>query len=236
MTGIIGAMESEVSRLLGQMESRTEETVCGVTFYRGFLAGQETVVARAGVGKVNAALCAQTMILRYAASPIINTGVAGALSPALKQGDAVVASSLAEYDMDTTPLGDPAGLLTVAGENLTVLPADPAVGAALLEAAKAEGLYAVFGKIASGDRFVASHAEKERIRSLFGADACEMEGAAIAHACHAAKVPCGILRVMSDAADGGAATDFPTFVKGAADQSANILLRYLASLPRSAAR
>ena len=44
----------------------------------------ETVVAVAGVGKVNAAVCAQTMILKYSPDIMINVGVAGGLRTNLK--------------------------------------------------------------------------------------------------------------------------------------------------------
>ncbi len=42
--------------------------------------------------------------------------------------------------------------------------------------------------------------QKAKIREIFNADACEMEGASVALVCDALKVPCFILRAMSDKA------------------------------------
>ena len=58
--GIIGAMDVEVEALRSRMEGATLETVSGMQFAQGRLAGCDAVVAVAGVGKVSAAMCAQT--------------------------------------------------------------------------------------------------------------------------------------------------------------------------------
>lgn len=227
MIGLIGAMEQEVAHLRGCLTGAVTRTVCGIDYTQGSLAGQDVVLARAGVGKVNAATTCQTMILLFRPDAVVNTGVAGAIGDSLTVGDAVVADALVEHDMDTTPVGDPPGLVTVGGRNLIEIPTDPVVTARLSAAARAEGVHAVTGVIASGDQFVATPQQKARIRDLFGALACEMEGAAIAHVCAAAGVPCGVLRVLSDSADGSASVDYPTFVAGAAQKSAAVILRFL---------
>ena len=71
MIGIIAAMNVEMESLRSYMTDTTTETVSGVTFVRGTLEGKEVVTAVCGIGKVFAALCAQTMILRYAPECII---------------------------------------------------------------------------------------------------------------------------------------------------------------------
>ncbi len=230
MIGIIGAMESEVVTLISSMENRESECVCGITYERGRLCGQDVVVARAGIGKVNAAICAQTMLLRYAPTGVVNTGVAGALSPELGVGNCVVATHFAEHDMDTTPVGDPMGLILVKGEQLTRIPADPTLGEGLAAAARRQGMRVLQGSVATGDQFIHTEAQKSAIRSNFDALACEMEGVAIAHACYGAGVPFCALRVISDTADGSAQVDYPTFVKGAAAASAAALMDFLSTL------
>ena len=59
--GIIGAMQVEVEILLGRMENQTSRTVAGSEFHEGTLEGLPAVVVQCGVGKVNAALCAQIL-------------------------------------------------------------------------------------------------------------------------------------------------------------------------------
>ena len=227
MIGIIGAMEKEVATLLSRLEGRAAREICGITYHTGTLEGQEVVVARAGIGKVNAALCAQTMILSFSPTLILNTGVAGALAPDLNVGDCIVATCYVQHDMDTTAFGDPAGLLSVGGRELVELPADEAAAARLLAAAQQVGLRARYGKLASGDQFISRQEQKELISHLFAADGCEMEGAAIAHAACAAGVPVCSLRVLSDRADGEAQVDYPTFVTQAAEKSAEATLAFL---------
>lgn len=74
--------------------------------YTGTLFGQEVVLAVCGPGKVNAALCAQSMILRHHPRWILNLGVAGAGEAGVSIGDMVVASCTVQHDMDTSPIGD----------------------------------------------------------------------------------------------------------------------------------
>lgn len=228
MIGIIGAMAKEVDGLVAALAHPTAETLLGVTFHKGTLAGEEVVVACAGVGKVNAALTAGAMLLTYRPSLLLNTGVAGALDPTLRQGDIVLATSLVQHDMDTTPLGEPRGLLNIRGEELVEIPTDPAALAMMSRACASLGITPRTGLIATGDCFVASREQKETILSAFPALACEMEGAAIAHAAYAAGVPCGVLRAISDGADEQAKLDFPTFARQSAELSQKILLAFLA--------
>lgn len=65
MIGILGAMQAEVDRLIGEIQDLERRTVCGQTFCCGKIGRSEVVVAKCGVGKVNAAICAQTMILTF---------------------------------------------------------------------------------------------------------------------------------------------------------------------------
>ena len=77
--GIIGAMESEVELLVSLLENKECRKIGKHTYYTGTLSGTPTVIARAGVGKVNAAVCTAAMIIEFAPEYILNTGVAGAL-------------------------------------------------------------------------------------------------------------------------------------------------------------
>ena len=78
MIGLIGAMAVEVEGLMARMENRAERRIGMDTFVSGKLFGQDAVLAVCGPGKVNAALCAQSMILAYHPEWVLNLGVAGA--------------------------------------------------------------------------------------------------------------------------------------------------------------
>ena len=227
MIGIIAAMNVEMESLRSYMKDTTTETVSGVTFVCGMLEGKEVVTAVCGIGKVFAALCAQTMILRYAPEYIINTGVAGTLTTALDIGSIAVSSACVQHDMDTSPIGDPIGLIS--GINVIEIPADKALSAKLCACAAEMDVKTLCGVIASGDQFVASSERKAFITEHFSAIACEMEGAAIGQVCYVNGVPFCILRAISDSADGSSHMDYPVFVQMAAEQSVKLLRRFLAA-------
>ena len=219
--GIIGAMDAEVAALKSKMNIESTETVSGIEFCLGKLCGKDVVVAKCGVGKVFAAICAQTMILRYGVSAVINTGVAGTLSPELGVCDIAVSSACVQHDMDTSPLGDPVGLIS--GINVIELPASETLAQGVCRAANALGISCRMGVIASGDCFVSSKEKKAYITETFGAIACEMEGAAIAQVCYINKVSFVVIRAISDSADGSAEMDYGEFSRLAAARSAKVV-------------
>lgn len=230
MIGIIGAMAVEVEGLIAAMENKSPETVSRMTFWRGTLAGVECVVAQCGAGKVNSAVCAQTMILRYGASPIINTGVAGGVgSRAVRIGDLVVAEGVTQHDYDTTPIdGDKGRDLPILGRS--VLETDARVSGLLADCAREVYNGNVHrGLIATGDQFIGGKERLHAIAERTGAIACEMEGGSIGQACALADVPFAVLRVISDNADDNAVDDFPKFAKESAEKSVALLLE---ALPR----
>ena len=223
--GIIGAMTDEVREIISHLENETVETVSGIEFHTGNLFGKNVVIARCGVGKVFASMCATAMIIRYSPRLIINTGVGGALSSELSCADIVVATRLVQHDMDTAPLGDPVGM--VSGINMVYFDADERAADVLMSAAKKLSLPAKRGVIASGDQFVASKETKDRIVSTFGADVCEMEGAAIAQAAYVSGTPFAVVRAISDGADGNSPMDFPTFLSIAVKSSESLTLAFV---------
>ena len=225
MIGIIAAMDVEMKSLRSYMENTETEVISGIRFVRGTLEGKDVVTAVCGIGKVFAALCAQTMILHYQPNCIINTGVAGTLTDALTIGSIAVSSAVVQHDMDTSPLGDPVGLIS--GINKVELPADRLLTGQLSACAKVMGIRTATGVIASGDQFVASAERKAFIVEHFKAIACEMEGAAVGQVCYVNKVPFCVLRAISDSADGSSHMDYPTFVQMAAEQSVALMRRFM---------
>lgn len=196
MLGIIGAMDSEMNALFEKMENRREETVGFSRYISGTLLGVPCVLSRCGIGKVHAALCAQAMILRYHPDAILNIGVAGALRDELQIGDAVVACCAVQHDVDTTPVGDPLGLIS--GINLVQLPCDEGLRRMLEEAARAAGIRSITAAIATGDQFVVGAERKRGLGMLFDAGACDMEGGAIAQTCYEMATPYAAYRAISD--------------------------------------
>ncbi len=223
--GIIGAMRCEVDSLRGMLCDARLEVISGIEYTIGNLLGHEVVVAMCGVGKVFAALCAQTMILKYNPDVIINTGVAGGLSRTLTIGDIAVSTSVVQHDMDTSPIGDPKGLIS--GINIIEIPADKGLCDLVLESAKELSMHMEAGIIASGDQFVADAERKKYIVDTFSAISCEMEGAAIGQVCYVNNKPFVVIRAISDGGDDEAGMSFDKFMLLAAENSIKLLARVL---------
>ena len=217
MIGFIGAMQVETEGIISMMTQTKTQVHAGITYTSGKLGTCDIVVATCGVGKVNAAVCAQCMIFAYAPSVIINTGVAGSLSNALDIGDIAIGSCSIQTDMDTSPVGDP--LVLISGLNLIDLPCDAETVAQLERAAKTLGIRYQIGKISTGDQFVNSTERKNFIKENFDCIACEMESGSIAHVCLMNNVKFAVIRSISDKADNSSHMDFAEFVKIAADNS-----------------
>lgn len=221
MIGLIGAMAVEVEALEKKLEGRRETTIGMDTFVSGKLFGQDAVLAVCGPGKVNAAVCTQKMITAFSPDWVLNLGVAGAGADGVHIGDLVVATAAVQHDADTSPLGDPVGM--VSKVNLVELPCDEELRARLVAAAKKANLTVHEGIIATGDQFIHDGATRARIHHLFNALAVEMEGGAVTHACLLNGVKCGVLRSISDQADGHSDMDYPTFTALAAAHSQQVV-------------
>ena len=219
MIGIIGAMDIEIERINARLEDKTTEIISGVCYTSGKIGGNEVVTAICGIGKVFAAICAQTMILKYNVTAVINTGVAGTLTDKVGVLGTVVATALVQHDMDTTYFGDPKGMIS--GINVVEFKADEDLSDKVC--ANIKGDY-IRGIIASGDAFIADEAKKKEIADTFNAVACEMEGAAIAHVCYVNNIPVCVVRSISDGADGDKEMSYEEFREEAAARSAEIII------------
>lgn len=224
MIGVICAMDIEIEGFRKIMENKKEETVTGINYTLGTLCGKDIVVAVCCDGKVNAAMCAQTMILKYGVGMIINTGVAGGIAEGLKACDIVIADTTCEHDMDLSPIGYEEGYTL--GINSIFTQCDKNVVKLLDEAATELGLSHRVGVIATGDQFIASAEGAERLRSKFNATACEMEGGAIGHVCKRGNIPYGVLRAISDSGEDGAGLSFREFAEIAAKNSIAVMTKF----------
>lgn len=226
--GIIGAMQSEMDAIKAQIEDPRVETVSGVDFVKGKIHGVPVVVATSGMGKVFAALCAQTIILNYRPRLVINVGVSGSLTPDLNIGDIAVADAVVQHDMDAGGIGFPIG--TIPGLDIVEIPCCKETADALQKSAERLGFHNRRGVIASGDIFVQDKDRKEFIANQFNAISCEMEGASIGHVCYVNETPFCVLRAISDNGDEGANQDYDMSLDMAANQATRVMDGFLKEL------
>ena len=228
MIGIICAMDVEAENFKSLMVDSCSEIIGGTEFICGNLWGKKTVLAVSGVGKVNAAICAQTLIMKFSPDFIINSGVAGGLEPSLKICDIVVAENVVQHDMDTSPLGDPVGFIS--GIDIVKIPCDKKISDALKKAAYKSDINCLIGTIASGDQFINDDRKRSFIFDTFGAFACEMESGAIGHVCYKNNVPFCAIRSISDNADSNSHISYTEFVKIAVRNFVNVMKIFYSSL------
>ena len=221
MIGAVIAMECEADILLRDMKIEREEICYGKKVYLGKAHGKDVVLTVCGVGKVNAALCAQILCSIYGVSHLVNTGIAGSLDAQLDICDLVVSEDAMYHDFTVTAFGYPYG--KVPGMNVIAFPADPMLIKLAYAAAEAVNPgHTKVGRVASGDQFVCDKSVKDGIIANTQALCTEMEGAAIAHTAYRNGVPFVILRAISDKADGSAEMDYPAFETLAAHRCAEV--------------
>ena len=243
---ILGAFDEEVAILEGQLVNPTAHTIEGIQCLTGTLNEQDVVIARTGVGKVNAAMTATLVIEHFRPNRVIFTGVAGGLNPDLQIGDIVIAQKTAQHDLGRLESAEIENMGTknpINGKrNPVFFPADPGL-LQITETVLADIKLNPFqtpqgqrhpriirGTVVTGDVFVASDAKKTALRKNLDADAVEMEGAAVAQICWQHNVPCLVIRSLSDNAGANASEDFKKYYKIAARNSAALVTRIISQL------
>ena len=228
--GIIGAMDDEVDHLKESMDIERKETVAGMEFCIGTMDGHDVVVVRCGMGKVNAGICANTLINQFGVDRVINTGVAGSLDNILDIGDIVISTEAVQHDFDVSPIGFERGEIPYTG--LIAFPADAKLISSAEKAVSecAPDIKSVKGRICSGDQFITTPEQKDAITSNFGGLCCEMEGGAIAQVCYLNNVPFVVIRAISDDVSGGGPADYEEFMEEMAALCANMTMHMLRAL------
>lgn len=228
--GIIGAMDEELATLKEAAKVSEPEKIADMEFCKGELDGKEVVIVQCGMGKVNAGICAHTLINDFGCTKIINTGVAGSLDNKIDIGDIVISTDAVQHDFDVSPIGYKKGEIPYTDR--VAFPADKELRKAAVKAAKEKASDVKYfeGRICSGDQFISTREQKKEITDNFGGLCCEMEGAAIAQACYLNHTPFVIIRAISDKEDASQSVDYNTFKEGAAKRSAEIVEYMVKSL------
>jgi adenosylhomocysteine nucleosidase len=173
--GMQFAMPAELHALPGAKELEPFEIVSGIPFYQ---VAPEIIACAGGVSKVNAAMAAQILCMKYGVDLILNAGVAGCATD-LPTGSLVIASDFVQHDVDTTAVGDPIGLVSTVNQvSFPTWQPEHCV-----DVLKELGFSATTGRVATGDWFATSCPRAEWIRDTFQPLLVEMEGCAIAQVC-----------------------------------------------------
>lgn len=244
MIGIMGAMQEEINHLLVHLKEVKTITLGKRTYYEGVLFDKPVVIVFSRWGKVAAATTVSTLLLKFKVSELIFTGVAGAINHSLKIGDIVISDKLFQHDMDARPLmakyeipllGKMFFETEKTRQEQTKSAAEKflkniknSISSEALKEFRIESPKVIIGNIASGDRFIASDADRDPIEEGLPNIACvEMEGAAVAQVCYEFGIPFTIIRTISDAADEHSGMDFTRFIASIASNYSEGIIREL---------
>jgi adenosylhomocysteine nucleosidase len=227
VTLILGAFSDEVKPIQAQLQNKREGKIEGLAFTEGKLRGRHVVVTWTGVGKVHAAMTTSLFIEHFRPREVIVCGIAGAINPQLGVGDVVIAEKSAQHDFgfwsdagvesrgfDNRLTGEQNPIFFAADARLldiAMRAADQTVLKSIGNEGKQTQAKVKKGVVVTGDTFIMSPQKRVDLRERLGADAVEMEGAAIAQVCYQRGIPHLIIRGISDTADEKADKDVNTF-------------------------
>ena len=154
---------------------------------------------RSGAGEIAAASGTQFLISVMQVDMILNFGVVGGLTPEMATSKTCVVESVVHYDLETKAW---TGLEQGRYEEYpsVYIPTTPD----LVKCAVSihPDLKTVI--CASADKFVDDADQKEKLHLQFGAHICDMESAGVVLTCNRNKIPCLLIKAVSDGLTGGA--------------------------------
>ena len=224
--GILFAMKEELEAFLPKVELKNSYEIFDLTFYECELNDINCVLVECGIGKVNAARCAQIMIDNIQADYIFNVGVAGGVSIDLDVCDIVVGEKLVQHDFDLTGFNHEKGYIPNVGK---FIEADEYLLKVAMD--NSEGFNVHKGVIASGDIFVTEEKMSNKINNKFNALCVEMEGASIAQVCYLSHIPFLIIRAISDSPKkGNNKMTYDEFLLKSSNTVSDYMIKILTSL------
>lgn len=198
VTALLGAFGEEVKLIEASLQHQRVVEMQGHRFVTGTLGSQRVVVTLTGIGKVNAAMTTAFVLALFRPRRVIFTGIAGGVRADLQPGDLVIGGEVGFHDVRSVTLTMEPTRQTmhpVSFElNPLYFPADADLLMLAEEAAKTINFENVsnstrapivtVGRILTGDEFIHSAERAGQLRHEYGADAIEMEGAAVAQVCY----------------------------------------------------
>ena len=175
---------------------------------------------------VNASTIATLLISIFDIELLLFSGVAGGLKEGIKVGDVVIGTSFVEYMYDLSKIDNKYVKGQIAGTKKRDISAcDKLLN--FVKKLNLENIY--YGRIISGDTFVADMKIKEELIKEFNPFAVDMESAAVAHTCVKLGIDYLIIRSISDAYK-GTYVEYEKFLNYACNNSKNIIFNILERL------
>ena len=159
--------------------------------YKGKLKNKDVVIVHSGIGKVYAAIVTTLVLKKFKPELVVNVGCAGSLNSNVHVGDVIVATRVADWDVDV-----PGWERSIYSDKMSF--ACDGRFIKLAEKLKTS-LKLKTGYIVSGDEFIYKKSQVNTIKKYYKDALCgEMEGSSIANTCYAFGINSAIVRSISD--------------------------------------
>ncbi len=198
--GMVVAMDKEVKPFLEKYAKNAKElTVNGFKVFECDFTSKKVYLIKSGVGEIYAAAATQVLISVFNVDIILNFGVCGSLNESIAVCETAVISGVVHYDFDLSKIDD-VKVGQYPNEEV-ILKTDEE----LLNLVLSFNDNLKTAVCASGDKFIEGDEIKAKLRNEFLCDVCDMESAGVLLTSKNSKVPCLIIKAVSD---GGGADEF----------------------------
>jgi len=198
------------------------------TFYKGSHDKHELILVQSGLGKVNAAVVSTLLIEKFKCELLLFSGVAGGIDPGIEIGEVIIGESLIQYDYGTLKNREllpfrPGSIPTGESKNELEYSLDPKIKHKI----KVSLPNVRMGIILTGDVFLQCEETQKELFEKYGAQAIDMEGAAVAQVAEQFGIPAIVVRCLSDLAGADSQKLSSKFLNMAAKRSFNTAQRIL---------
>jgi len=198
------------------------------TFYKGSHDKHELILVQSGLGKVNAAVVSTLLIEKFECELLLFSGVAGGIDPGIEIGEVIIGESLIQYDYGTLKNREllpfrPGSIPTGESKNELEYSLDPKIKHKI----KLSLPNVRMGIILTGDVFLQCEETQKELFEKYGAQAIDMEGAAVAQVAEQFGIPAIVVRCLSDLAGADSQKLSSKFLNMAAKRSFNTAQRIL---------
>lgn len=182
----------------------------GYSVFQYKLGEHNLFVLHSGAGEIAATMATQFLITQFNVDLIVNFGVVGGLTQEMTLVKTCIVESVVHYDFDTSE-ADRSDVGRYLAYPSVYIPTTKEI------VDKALAIEPSLRKVicASGDKFIAKKEKKEELHNIYKADICEMEAAGIVLTCNHNKIPCLLIKTVSDSVSGGAREFKNTFNESA---------------------
>jgi len=191
--GIVVAIPEEFDAVMATLDQPKKVEHMGRTFY----CQDNICVTTSGVGQIDAASTTEALLwfVRHHGGEvrkILNTGVVGALNGELKVGQTLLVEKVVHYEFD----------ISAGGTHEIGQYSDGRIFFSTSTELKDNlGEEIQLATLASGDKFLADPDQINQIVNRFGADICDMEGAAVVRVAGRNDIPVVMIKTVSDNGD-----------------------------------